>query len=329
MKGALMGSTLLALGIPPTTVAASSPVKPGRLRLLLASGRTDAGFAAGAGTAFAAGTRRVATGPDASIASDARGMRSGLEVIKLDGGLLNEYEKVIRLLETFRDTRWVAVLDDGSAAVFTELVRNAGGSLVLLGSHVSSAETSVRGSAGRIPELRHVWAGASPSQAAGGILATRLGEGRSFSIVENFFSARGAENGSMAKRFPPGFLAWQLDGPGYEVGPAYLYCAGISPPDACELLGWHADSQCTPVDREAGLETTASGKGKRRGVAGDGELYANGWVEAVGYAVVAAALGAEAGHEPCSRCAHVYQPDEACRAMPREPGRFTSFVVDV
>jgi hypothetical protein len=329
MKGALMGSTLLALGIPPMTVAASSPVKPGRLRLLLASGGTDAGFAAGARTAFAAGTRRAAARPNVSIASDARSMQSGLEVIKLEGGLLNEYEKVIRLLETFRDTRWVAVMDDGSAAVFTELVRDAGGSLVLLGSHVSLAGTPVRGSAEHIPEFRHVWAGASPLHAAGSILATRLGEGRSFSIVENFFSARGAENGSTVTGFPPGFLAWQRDDPGSAAGPAYLYCAGTSPPDACDLLGWHADSQWTQVDREAGLETAAFGKGKRRSELGNGKLYAGGWVEAVGYAVVAAALGAEAGHGFCSQCAYVYQPDEASRPTPREGGRFTSFVVDV
>jgi hypothetical protein len=329
MKGALMGSTLLALGIPPMTVAASSRVKSGRLRLLLGSGGTDAGFAAGARTAFAAATQRSATRSDASIASDARSMQRGLEVIKLEGGLLNEYEKVIHLLETFRDTRWVAVMDDASAAVFTELVRNAGGSLVLLGSHVSSAGTPMRGSAGRIPELRHVWAGASPVHAAGGILATRLGEGRSFSIAENFFSARGAENGSMAKGLPPRFLAWQLDGPGYEAGPAYLYCAGVSPPDACELLGWHVDSQWTPVNPEAGLETAASGKGKQRSMPGNGKPHAGGWVEAVGYAVVAAALGAEAGHEPCSQCAHVYRPSRAACGTPGEAGRFTSFVVDV
>jgi hypothetical protein len=330
MKGALMGSTLLALGIPPMTMAASSPVKPGRLRLLLGSGGTDAGFAAGARTAFAAEARRAPTGSDAGIASDARSTQSGLEVIKLKGGLLNEYEKVIRLLETFRDTRWVAVMDDGSAAVFTELVRNAGGSLVLLGSHVSSAEPSVRGSAARISGLRHVWAGASSSHAAGGILATRLREGqRSFSIVENFFSAPEAENGSVAQEFPPGFLAWRLDGPGSEPDPAYLYCAGVSQPDACELLGWHASSRWTPIDREAGLETAVSGKGKRRDVPGNGKPHAGGWVEAVGYAVAAAALSAQAGHAPCSQRAYVYQPDEAGRGMPGEAVWFSSFVVDI
>src|SRR5688500_157466 len=166
MKGALMGSTLLTLGIPPITMAAASAGKPGRLRLLLGSGAADAEFAAGARTAFAGNARRTATGHDATTET----AQDGLQVIKLKDGLLNEYEEVAHLLATFRDTRWIALMDDGSAAVFTELVRNAGGSLLSLGSHASSDETGVRRMGARIPALRHVWAAASPSHAAGSIL---------------------------------------------------------------------------------------------------------------------------------------------------------------
>jgi hypothetical protein len=347
MKGALVGSTLLTLGIPPITTAAASAGRPGtgRLRLLLGSGTGDAEFAAGARTAFAANARQAATvhdaaTRDATTPDDARKVQSGLEVIKLKDGLLNEYEKVAHLLETFRDTRWIAVMDDGSAAVFTELVRNAGGSLVSLGSHASSGEALVRGSAAGVPGLRHVWAAASPSHAAGGILAARLAESHpSFSIVENFFSpqgAQGAQEWGTASGFPPGFLAWRLDGAslGYNPGghdPAYLYCAGISPADGCEMLGWDPALSWTPVNREAGPETVAEtvASGKRRSAPRNDEPRGGGWVEAVGYAVVAAALGAEAGYEPCSARAHVYQSDGVKRGRPDTAGRFTSFVIDI
>jgi hypothetical protein len=342
MKGALAGSTLLTLGIPLITPAAASAGNPGRLRLLLGSGTADAEFAAGARTAFAANARRATT------PGDARSVQSGLEVIKLQDGLLNEYEKVAHLLETFRDTRWIAVMDDGSAAVFTELVRNAGGSLVSLGSHASSGEALIRGSAAGIPGLRHVWAAASPSDAAGGILAARLVERRrSFSIVENFFSTqgaeeRGAEERGTANKFPPGFHAWRRDGAGFRhnpadghdpayLDPAYLYCAGVSPEDGCQLLGWDADPAWMPVDRESGPETVAetAASGKRRSAPRNDEPRAGGWVEAVGYAVAAAALGAGAGRESCSTCAHVYQSDGVKRGTPDKAGLFTSFVIDI
>jgi hypothetical protein len=335
MKGALVGSTLLTLGISPITGARASDGSSGRLRLLLGSGVADAEFAAGARTAFAANARRAAPSHDpamhdATSAPDARGARSGLEVIKLKDGLLNEYEKVAHLLETFRDTRWIAVMDDGSAAVFTELVRNAGGGLVSLGSHASSSEALVRGSDAPVSGLRHVWAAASPSHAAGGILAARLVESqRSFSIVENFFSTQGSGERCAAKGFPPGFLAWRLDGAGDSGAghdPAYLYCAGVSPGEACQLLGWDTPAW-TPVSEEPGRETAASGK--RTGAHGNDEPHASGWMEAVGYAVVAAALGAEAGHEPCSARAHVYRSDGVKGGTPDKSGGFTSFVIDV
>lgn len=331
MKGALMGSTLLTLGIPPITAAAASAGKPGRLRLLLGSGAADAEFAAGARTAFAANARRASTGQDATTAGDARTAQGGLEVIKLKDGLLNEYEEVAHLLATFRDTRWIAVMDDGSAAVFTELVRNAGGSLLSLGSHASSGETGVRGMGVRVPALRHVWAAASPSHAAGSILAARLIESeRSFSIVESFFSTQGTEERGTVRE-SPGFLAWRLEGAGPEPrhDPAHLYCAGVSPADGCQLLGWDVTPAWTPVNQESRLKTATHGKG--RSAPANDESYAGEWMEAVGYAVVAAALGAEAGYDSCSARAHVYQSDEVKRGAPSpyKAVGFTSFVIDI
>ena len=52
------------------------------------------------------------------------------------------------------------------------------------------------------------------------------------------------------------------------------------------------------------------------------------WLEAVGYAVTAAALGAGAFHERCFTRAHVYQSADVRNRVFGRAGRFTSFVVD-
>ena len=56
---------------------------------------------------------------------------------------------------------------------------------------------------------------------------------------------------------------------------------------------------------------------------------AGAWVEAVGYAVMAAALGAGAFHQPCSTRAHVHQPGAGKNGLAGGAARFTSFVVDL
>ncbi len=314
MKGVLTGSTLLTLGIPPAAVAGAARVRTsGRVRLLLGSDISDAEFAAGARTAFAANARQAPAHTDVATGSGAKTAQGGLEVVKLKGGLLNEYEKVANLLETFRDTRWIAVMDDGSAAVFTELVRNAGGSMLSLGSHVASARPRSLRDGAHVPGLRHVWAAASPSHAPGSILAARLAGGqRGFSIVENFFSTQAAADSAGTDGFLPGFLAWRRDGKAsnleLEPDPAYLYCAGVSPTAGCELLGWDGASAWTPINQEPRLNPPARKKRKQKERARRMSHKPAGWVEAVGYAVMAAALGAGAVHEPCSTRAHVHQP---------------------
>lgn len=328
MKGALAGSTLLTLGLPTRAMpVAAGAGTPARLRLLLGSGKIDAGFAAGARTAFAAHVRQTASGQDAAAAAGkARMAQGGLDVIKLEEGMLVEYEKVARLLGTFRDTRWIAVMDDGSAAVFTELVRNAGGRLVSFGSHASTGQAWMGGRAVHALQLRHVWTAASPAHAAGRLLAARLvGKRNGFSIVENYFSTRGGEEGT-ADGSLPGFHAWRLEGSGPGHGPAYLYCADISPGDACQLLGWDASTAWNSVGHESGIEIIP---GKRRNVSDNDESCAGEWVEAVGYAVVAAALGAAADLESCSVRAHVYQADGVRHGTFGKVAGFTSFVIDV
>ena len=103
----------------------------------------------------------------------------GLEVLKRKGGLLSDPGQMGELLERSRGTRWIAVLDDASAAVFQELVRSAASGLLSRGSHACSEDGSV--------PLRHVWMVASPVWSAGALLAASLIEGgTSFSITETF-----------------------------------------------------------------------------------------------------------------------------------------------
>ncbi len=337
MKGVLTGSTLLALGIPPAAVAGAAPGTgtSGRVRLLIGSDISDVEFAAGARTAFAANARHTPAHTGVGAGNNAKTGYGALEVVKLTGGLLNEYERVANLLETFRDTRWVAVMDGGSAAVLTELVRNAGGSVLLLGSHVASEDATTAGSQ-HVPGLRHVWAAASPAHAPGSILATRLAGGkRGFSIVENFFSTQPAADSAGTDGFAPGFLGWRRDGkasnPESEPELTYLYCAGVSPAAGCELLGWNGAFSWTPLRQEPLPESAGLGKnGNKKGSKPEGmQPQAGAWVEAVGYAVMAAALGTGAFDQPCSTRAYVHQPAAGKNGTTDGPARFTSFVVDL
>jgi hypothetical protein len=335
MKGVLTGGALLALGIPPGTFASAPAGRAGRFGLLLGNTPLDAEFAAGIRTAYAANARYMATESGAATGAGAAGLDAP-QVVKLTGGLLNDYERAAGLLEKSRDTRWIAVMDDGSAAIFMELARNAGARLILLGSHASSGDDAfMHGISPGIPELRHVWAAASPMHSAGGILASRLIENQgSFSIVENFLSAEhsstqmradsiaasGPNPGSFTYR--PGFLAYRLDGP----DAIHLHCSGLSPSDGCESLGWNTAGGWTPVSRQVSTHEA----GARRGA---GQPQSAGWVESVGYAVMAAALGTSALQESCSSRAFVHRPskDKANgHSGPTGPGeRFTSFVIDI
>lgn len=333
MKGVLAGSTLLALGIPPGAFASAPARRAGRFGLLLGNTPVDAEFAAGIRTAYAANARY------ADMESGATGAGvTGLDapqVVKLKGGLLNDYEKVTGLLEKSRDTRWIAVMDDGSAAIFMELARNAGARLILLGSHTSSGDdASMQNISSGIPELRHVWAAASPMHSAGGILASRFIENQgSFSIVENFLSAEhsstqvradsAAASGPNPGSFTywPGFRAYRLDGP----DAIYLHCSGLSPSDGCESLGWNTAGGWMPE-----VSTREASASARRGT---GQPQSAGWVESVGYAVMAAALGTGVLQEPCSSRAFVHRPSKGKangRGGATSPAeRFTSFVIDI
>jgi hypothetical protein len=328
MKGVVTGGTLLALGIPPGALASGSGGRPGRFGLLLGNTPVDAAFAAGIRTAYSASAGHAAAKGGAAEAGAGAG-HGVPQVVKLKGGLLNDYEEVAGLLEKSRNTRWVAVMDDGSAAVFAEMVRSAGAKLVLLGSHASSGDAYTHGHGifSDIPELRHVWAAASPAHSGGGILASQLiANQRSFSIVENFFSAELSTKEVQADSattnwLAPDFLGYRHDGP----DALHLHCSGLLPSEGCESLGWNTTGTWTPVLQEAPMrEASAS---PRRG---NGQLRLAGWVESVGYAVMTAALGAGGLRETCSSRAFVHRSAAVKRGERIGPAeRFTSFVIDI
>lgn len=327
MKGVLTGSTLLAMGIPPAAFASAPPAgKAAKFGLLLGNTRVDAAFAAGIRTAYAENAKSAAA--ESGLAGASANVGHGVpQVVKLKGGLLNDYEEVAGLLEKSRDTRWIAVMDDGSAAVFMELARNAGAKLLLLGSHASSGDDTFISHG--IPELRHVWAAASPMHSAAAVLASQLIANRgSFSIVENFISTEHSftearDEGVVKNRFvPAGFSTYEFDG-GREA--IQLHCSGLSASDGCKSLGWNTAGRWTPIGGEALVRGTPTSA--RTGTA---HLPFAGWVESVGYAVMAAALGTGFVHEPCSSRAFVHRSameNEGERIGAAE--RFTSFVIDI
>ncbi len=84
MKGVLTGGTLLALGIPPAAMggaATGTPGTSGRVRLLLGSDISDAEFAAGARTAFAANARHTPAYPGVAAVNNAKTGYGALEVV--------------------------------------------------------------------------------------------------------------------------------------------------------------------------------------------------------------------------------------------------------
>jgi hypothetical protein len=327
MKGMLTGGTLLALGLPPGALASAPAGKVKRCGLLLENLDIHAEFAAGARAAY---TEHLS-------AQKSEGFDSDLLMIKMSKGLLSDYEVAAELLEKSHDIRWVAVLDDGSAAVFTELMRAANARLALLGSHASSGSSARLDIANDAPELRHVWTAASTALSAGSILASQLVTSRrSFSIKENFLSTAYSSVRTAQVYAAPvqDFEAWRSA----EPEAAYLYCSGLSLSTGCKLLGWDGigGQSWTPVSgqdyRRATLMKTGESARQQDGQTGsplNDQPRSGGWVESVGYAVMAAALGSGVLQEPCVSRAFVRRPENDVRAEAAGPAtKFTSFVIE-
>ena len=330
MKGLVTGGTLLALGMPLQALANATAGSVRKFGLLLGNTPVDAAFAAGVRTAYALSSNARLNGFAESeaagrVESIGKVWFSPPRVIKLKGGLLNEYEAVAKLLEGARGVRWVAVMDDGSAAVFTELMRNTGARLILRGSHAFSSYGAFdRPSFSRdVPELRHVWTAASPEFSAGGALAEKLLPAyNSFSIVEDFLSSEHSSAGIFARRVnkpTPGFLSYRLDGS----DDVHLHCSGLSAADGCESVGWNKTGTWVPLN---GREPESDEGAARSRPA---QLQLIGWVESVGYATMTAAIGLHSYQIPCSQRAFVHQlPLGTKRRRDVRPERFASFVIE-
>lgn len=337
MKGVLTGGTLLALGLPGIAQAAfTGPIRAGRRRdciLLLGHTWADAAFAQGAAAAHAAyagytgGVAPASFGPAAQTHGK-RGI-AGLRTVALDEGLLLQMDKVAGLLARSRGTRWVALMDDASAAIFTEMVRNAGARLLLRGTHAASGDDSAV-TAGGMPALRHVLVAASPRLSAGDMLASELvRHHRSFSITENFLGKAVGEPSETIRAMAhpasvPGFRSYRLKGPAVR----HLHCSGVPASEGCRLLGWNEDVKWARVSDSFAARPDASAHDFAA------ERPRTDWVESLGFALTAAALGMEQqGVFPASRgFVHRNQGDRE-RQLRRADGIFTeerlaSFIID-
>jgi hypothetical protein len=253
-----------------------------------------------------------------------------LEVVKLKSGLLVEVGRVSELMAISRGMRWIAVMDDASAAVFTEIVRSAGGQLIARGTHVSSQDASAYPAFrdDSSPALRHLWVSASPQRSPGPILASQLvGRHHNFSIVENFLqeARSGGETGGKAsgeyRFFTPEFRSYESTRP----LAMHLHCSGVSTPEGCGLLGWDTSQEWAefPGLRDGGEGTRVELESWQPG----------NWVEALGYAVTVAGLGTSAKQGYCARQGFVHRaqqgewPNTGEAVFPEE--RLTSFIIEI
>ncbi|MGA6827509.1 twin-arginine translocation signal domain-containing protein [Nitrospira sp. NS4] len=284
MKGLLAGGALLALGTPPWAFADSPTRKPRRCLLFLGGNNVDDLFEKGVRAAC------VEMGYD------------GLQTVKVNGGLLSDPGKMATLLEQSGGARWIAVMDDASAAVFQELARTTGGRLLSVGSHVSGSE-------GR--PSRHVWLAASPAQGAGGLLAAQLSGAReSFAITESFLNESSAAN-NLTGWSAPGFSSYRSAGS----ESMHLHCSGLSVSEACRELGLTGPEDWTSIPPHVCKLETVSRQSPH-------------WVESVGYAVAASALGVHSIQESCSTRAFVHRTGGLDERIVSS-ARFVSFVMDI
>lgn len=284
MKGLLAGGALLALGTPSWTCAEGPTRNSKRCLLFLGDATVDDQFANGVRAACQ------------EVESDE------LEIMKVYGGLLSDPGKLISLFEQTSGARWIAVMDDASAAVFQELARTAGGRFLSVGSHASVNDQAC--------SLRHTWLTASSAQGVGGCLASRLIAAReSFSMTERFL------NESSATSMPtgwsaPGFSSYRRAGS----DAMHLHCSGLSLLEGCAQLGLTGGEEWMPIPPPISASETVSRQSRQ-------------WVESVGYAVAASALGVNEGQEICSIRAFVHRTFNPNPLRP--PQRFVSFVMDL
>lgn len=308
IKGMLTGGTLLVFGIPTATEALSTSQTPsGNIRdchLLLGNTPIDEAFAKGA---QAACTRFSSFNQEGT-----------LPAFQLADELLTNPLRIIDLLTQSRNMRWIAIMDYANAAIFTELVRNSERHLLALGSHmfVSSDNTS-------LPQ-RHVWTTASPAYSAGGLLASLLAQNQhDFSIVENFLE-QAEKDSAMSDSSSAEFSSFRLA----ERPAMHLHCAGVSPLEASQWIGWKASENWQPVLSQG--DKSSIDQDKTATDAAIEHPRFDNWIEATGYAVVATALGMGMQQASCSNRAFVHRPNQRNSNHQELSGKhFVSFVIDV
>lgn len=298
IKGMFTSGALLALGIPSITSAASiNQPNTGKIRhcqLLLLGNNTpiNEAFISGANAAWGTYT------------DNRQGM---LPIVKLRNELLTNPFKVAELLQQSHPVRWIAMMDNASAAIFNELIRNIEGHLLSLGLHTFSSDDTP------LP-LRHVWTTTSSLNSAGGLLASTLMQNQhNFSIVEHFLGTSTSE-GAMTVSPISGFTSYRLT----EQQTTHLHCARVSPAEACKLLDWQgAEKWEAPYKAASDTTTTA-------------QPQFDNWVEATGHVLVATALGGGTSHESCTRRAFVHKSGQHDQNIQRLSGtHFVSFLLDV
>ncbi len=284
MKGMLAGGALLAMGAPPWSLAGQPARRPKHCMLILSGTSADEAFARGTQTACAGRTY------------------DDLRTVTLKGGLLAGTDRVSKLLEETRGTRWIAVMDDAGAAIFLELARTVGVRLLSMGTHACSTDGACH--------LRHDLAATSADHSAGGLLASHsIQRQGSFSITESFLQEP-LEVRAPAGWSAPGFSSYRSG----EADAMHIHCSGLSLADGCELLDVGAREGWTPIPPQVCEQETVRWR-------------SDDWVESVGYAVTASALGVDSVRESCMSRAFVHQSSDGTRMQPME--RFVSFVMDI
>jgi hypothetical protein len=284
MKGMLAGVALSAFGFPPWTLG-NPPARRPRHCLLLLGGT-------GADDMFANGARAACSGRT----------YDGLQMVTMKGGLLASTDRMVNLLAQTRGARWIAVMDDASAAIFLELARTAGVRLLSMGTHACSTDSSC--------QHRHAWATTSTAHSPAGLLASQLVEGEgSFSIIESFLH-QPLEAGALTSWSAPGFSSYRFP----EPEAIHIHCSGLSLSKGCELAGLAESERWLPIPPQVcGYESLRS--------------QSTNWVESLGYAVTASALGVDSVRESCSGRAFAHQSRNSTQIQPTE--RFVSFVMDI
>ncbi|MEX5219561.1 MAG: hypothetical protein NW701_17160 [Nitrospira sp.] len=225
----------------------------------------------------------------------------GLDIVRLKDGLLSGTQNIARAMERSREARWIAVMDDAGAIIFLELARAAGARMLSMGMHACSTDDAGR--------LRHEIATASAACSAGELLASQLiRRPHDFSVRETFLQAppaRSSSTGWSARAVS----SYRLHGPDIF----HMHCAGVSLTEGCERMSLPAAGHWTAIPPPVSSRDFVS-------------WPADNWVQSVGYAVTAAALGPAAVAESCSGRAFIHATPirEA-----QEKERFVSFIVDI